>query len=86
MPQVARVRRLFTKNLASDFDPSILRHSGIWVATDEAGLNKVHTQKIISFHMGKLIAKILKRRQQNLVKNLPEFFLQKTAQVFLPFT
>ncbi len=27
------------------FDPSILRHSGIWGAADEAVLNKVHTFK-----------------------------------------
>ncbi len=28
------------------FDPSILRHSGIWGAADEAVLNKVHRKKI----------------------------------------
>ncbi len=44
LPQVATVRILYTINLASGFDPSILRHSGFWGAADGA-VNKLYAQK-----------------------------------------
>ncbi len=44
------------------FDPSILRHSGVWGAADEAVLNTVHWQKITLFRKSGPLAYVDSRR------------------------
>ncbi len=39
---------ILSRNSPAVFNPSILRHNGIWDAADEATLNKVH--KILIFY------------------------------------